>query len=195
MIVFKFKKCSLTFNFSFFASLALILLLKDERVVLMGVGACLIHECGHIIAMISVKEPTSEIVFSGIGIKIRKVKPPLRRFKTDLFVLSAGIATNIIISVIILISRLPYLVFAQVNITIAVFNLLPFEIFDGGQIRELLIYRFFEYENASKLLRVLRKFDFILILVSFVALILIGNRNPWLYITLLVFIVINNFDG
>jgi Zn-dependent protease len=185
----------LSFHFTFFASFALILLFKDVDIVIIGFCTCLLHEIGHILAMMFCRNPAEKIVFYGMGIKISGTNRDFLPFENDFIILSAGIFTNIIAAIVSFLSKTDHsIMFAQVNLLIAAFNLLPFEIFDGGRIRELLIYNYFEFITADKILKALKKIDFIVFGFAFFTLIFTGIKNPWIYIGILFYLLVGMID-
>ena len=69
MIEFKVKSIKICFHFSFFAIIALLLLMENHRYALYGLYACIIHELGHLMMMQTLGVKTDKIVFYGAGIQ------------------------------------------------------------------------------------------------------------------------------
>jgi Zn-dependent protease len=194
MIKLKFKEINIVFRFTFFAVAAIFLLFRDNEIALMGIAASLIHEFGHIFVMKLLGVRLNSVEFYLLGIKISKSKSQIIPYNRELLVLIAGVAVNLVLSAILLLSRNPHLTsFGIVNAAIGVFNLLPFKILDGGQIKELLIERYAKsFENQIKI-----KISFkivTIIIVSAVCLILLINKNITVAFVLLFFLLFEIFD-
>ena len=70
MFSFKIKNLLISFSFSFFAIIALLILIDGTNYAMLGLIACLIHELGHIFIMCLLNISPSRIIFYGSGIKI-----------------------------------------------------------------------------------------------------------------------------
>jgi Zn-dependent protease len=155
----------------------------------------LLHEIGHILAMAICKNPVRKIVFYGMGIKINGANPDNLTYENDFIILFAGIFVNCIAAIISFLSKVDHLIiFAQINLLVATFNLFPFDIFDGGRIRELFIYRYFEYIKAQKILKVLKHIDIITFIIVLLAIFTSGIKNPWIYGGVLFFLLMGMLD-
>ena len=69
MFELQFRKITVAFDFSFFASVSLLILLGSGYAVL-GLAACLLHELGHLAVMKICSVPAKRVLFYGAGIKI-----------------------------------------------------------------------------------------------------------------------------
>jgi Zn-dependent protease len=192
MIKLKFKDFNIVFRFTFFAVAAIFLLFRDNEIALMGIAASLIHEFGHIAAMKMLGVKLTSVEFYLLGIKISKKQ--LLPYNKEFLILIAGIAVNLTISAILILTDNPGLrTFGMVNAIIAIFNLLPFKMFDGGQIKDLLIERY--CSSSENLFRIKTSVKFItLILVAVVCLILLINKNINTALALLFFLLFEVFD-
>jgi Zn-dependent protease len=194
MIIFTFKKLNITFHFTFFAALALILILRNNAVVYMGIAACLIHEIGHLTAMFICREKVKEIVFYGAGIRIQTKKKYGLSFHNEIFIIISGIFANLLCTICLLNINNGYAtLFSQVNLIIALFNCLPFTLFDGGKLRDLIISRYIPLSKYDKYLNNFKIYDFFLFLVFVLILFISGNRNPGVYLSLLFFAFHGNY--
>lgn len=127
-------KIRISFHFSFFAAISLMLLL-DGSCLLLGFYACLLHEMGHLAAMLCLNVPVSEICFYGAGVKIVPKKSSLTGYGKELAVLAAGPLANIIafaMSYFFIGGQAA--VFGAISLVTGLFNLLPLKGFDGGRI-------------------------------------------------------------
>jgi Zn-dependent protease len=115
-------------DFTFFAVVAMFAALDTTGFALMSLVVCLIHECGHLIAMR--KKPNS-ITFRGGGVRIESDSDSVA-------VLIAGSALNIVIFAVLW-TVLPKtdiypVMFAMMNLAIGLFNLLPVGCLDGKRL-------------------------------------------------------------
>ena len=131
MISFKLKGISVRIDFTFLVFNALIFLVRDSSLILAFYTACAVHEAGHIIALEITGGSISGIVMSGAGIRIDTQKSCTYSIRKSLFVLVAGPAVNLIMYVLF---RRCGGAFPVINLTLALYNLLPFRSLDGGAI-------------------------------------------------------------
>jgi len=133
MINFKISGIQITFEFSFFAFMALMNIFYKELAMLL-LGACLVHEAGHIIAVYSFDGRIKAVSFSAMGIKIVSDKSACFSDIKEIIILMFGPLFNFIFFFFsVLIFPLSE-EFAYINLALAVFNLLPFSKLDGGNI-------------------------------------------------------------
>lgn len=189
MIVLPFKRFTVCLHFSFFATVSLLILLENNSYALLALYACIIHETGHIIAMILVKQQIEKLCFYGAGIKIINRKTTEQKsFVEDAFVLSAGCLINItiyIIAVLFFGNNKDVLFFGVINLMIGLFNLLPVNAFDGGKLLVLLFYKAFSIDIACEMEKYLKKINILIVFTVIIAFALYGCTNFTLYITLL----------
>ena len=151
----KFKNCLIIISFPFLALISALLLLDDNSTMCWGLLAAFIHECGHIWAMILRKSKPREICFRSFSIDIIDVSNTQRDYNADIFILLAGPLLNLTIAAVLLSSHRIFncqslQVFAVANLFLAVFNLLPIETLDGGQIALNLLLRKCNIKTAER---------------------------------------------
>lgn len=125
-------------EFSFPAVIALILLTGGRTGELMVMlMCCALHECGHLALMFILHRRPERISFYGGGIRITPQVGRLGSTYGDIAVLLAGCCVNFLLA---LGSYLTHGMnfFTVTNLTLGVFNLLPFRYFDGGQVLNIL---------------------------------------------------------
>ena len=128
--------------------------------------AAILHELGHIAAMALCGQRVESITVLPFGIDIKK-KGCLSSYKEDVFVASAGIATNLLL--ILICSFLPkndtLTYFKYANLLLITINVLPVKTLDGGQIMRSWLLLWLEPDKAEGVLNVF-SFIFILLLSS-----------------------------
>lgn len=149
MIRFKAFGTPIEIHFGFFAVIALVLSTNTSKYALLGISACCVHEFGHLIFAKLLRVKVNRLTLYGAGMKLN-AETFGQPFMTELFLLFAGILFNMLAAVICFAFGNEYLnVFAIVNLLTALFNLLPFDNFDGGRIILLLLKKFFSYNAAE----------------------------------------------
>ncbi len=186
MFELKLKKVTVVFDFSFFATVSLLILLKSGAYAIIGISACLWHEFGHLAAMQMCSVPVKKIVFYGAGIKIIPDKLiDFTDYRSSMLIYLAGSALNLISSLALSFSSMPELrLFASFNAVIGAFNLLPLQYWDGGKIILLIIQKLCSFQRACILERYLKWINMILIFIVLIAFSFTGRGNITLYITL-----------
>ena len=109
---------------------------QDQSGVAAALTACLLHELGHLAAMLLFGErPRALYLYAG-GIKLIPPRRSPSRGRQAV-ILSAGCAVNF------LLARISYLIGAErlmyVNLAVGILNLLPFSALDGGRLAELCL--------------------------------------------------------
>ena len=126
-------------NFLFFCLLTAFVIIESSKVFVWGLSSALIHELGHIIIMILVGHKPSKIAFNLFDIAIKDDKRNRRNYREDIFILLGGPIANFIMGVIlwwlyIRCKNQNVMVLLTENLFLGIFNVLPIESLDGGQI-------------------------------------------------------------
>lgn len=184
MLELKFKGITIAFNFSFFAAVTLLTLLKDNNYAFWGLSACLWHELGHFIVMHIFEIPVKNVIFYGAGIKIIPDKQiDFTSFGKLLAVYFAGSIFNFAAAAIVCLNG-NLKILGTINAVIGIFNLLPLQYLDGGKILVALIYKLCSFSIACQLERYIKWANVFLIAVTIIIFIIVGGGNFTLYITL-----------
>jgi len=160
-----------TADLTFFAVLAMFAFFDTGGYALMSLAACLIHELGHLVAMLIRGQKPTAITFRGGGVCIDT--PP--ESTPSLFVLIAGSAANFGVFVgAFFVAGQPHdelfpIMFAFTNLWIGLFNLLPIGCLDGNRI----LARFL----PAKVLRVIEVVTVIAVVTAVAAMIFRGEVN------------------
>lgn len=139
------KNTRIRFSFGFFAVWSLIIISctycggsgsSGAQLAQYAAASCLLHEAGHIIAMQLFGIKIRHITFYSGGISV-KSSPPLECTGSfvEAAVLAAGSAFNLIIAAAAYIAGSRLLMLT--DLSLALFNLLPFSALDGGRLLRL----------------------------------------------------------
>lgn len=151
MIELKLKRAALRLDFSFFAVIALFLLLDTTGFGLMALLACALHELAHMLAMAIFGISADEITFYGAGIRISSARTEFAKPMVKALILSAGCAANFALAVIFWRSAQPE--YAAINLFTGIFNLLPIGELDGAGLLNLLLLRVCRAEKIDGIMR------------------------------------------
>ncbi len=187
MFEISYKNVKICFYFSFFATVSLLMVLKNSEYTRYAFYACLLHELGHILAMLFFSEKISRIMFCGIGIKIVQLKNEIFvKFGNQLVILLAGCLMNFTIFALSLVFKnAEFALFGAINLSIGIFNLLPISSLDGGKILNVIWFKFLSYDKAVKAESFTTKLGIVLIPLFGITLILLNIGNFTLHLTLI----------
>lgn len=151
---FEFLGCTFTVSFPFLTIITLLLLVDNDGMIVYGVVAALIHELGHISAMMIKKCRPQRINFRAFDINIIDKNRAKRHYNDDVFILAAGPLANIIFCALLCCifkatGHIWLLKPIYENLFIAAFNILPIESLDGGQIFFNLLSRKLSIKTAE----------------------------------------------
>lgn len=185
MFELKFGKICIAFDFSFFASVSLLMILGNGYAV-SGLAACIWHELGHLLIMKISGIKTKRILFYGAGIKITPDKQLcFTSFGTELLVLMGGSLANFAAAAVFGLSdSFEMKLFSAINAVIGVFNLLPLQYLDGGKLIIAVIYRICSFSRACMLERYLKRLNIFMIILIMICFAFVGKGNFTLYITM-----------
>lgn len=142
-------------SFYFFALLAAFFILEPDNITACGALSAILHEAGHLTAMLIVPGASVErVTISACGLRITaRLRGQYRGWG---LVCIAGAAANLALSAVLfpaaLISGSHFLsVLASANICIGAVNLLPVEPMDGGQLMRAVLLRIASPERADRI--------------------------------------------
>lgn len=137
MISFTLNKTEIRLDFSFFAAVAIFVLLDRTGQSITALAACITHEMAHLISMWCFSVNASSITFYAAGISVNSEQLEFTPFGVRLSVYSAGAAMNIIVAVALFL--LGRKLEGFINLFTGLINLLPIGGLDGARILDLLL--------------------------------------------------------
>jgi len=179
MIKTKLADTELGVDFTFFAVVTMFLTLDTTGFALMSLAACIIHEAGHLLALLLTGGRLDSLVFRGGGIRIAADN-------TDsVFVLIAGSAVNIVLF-FVLYFTLPKtdiypIMFAVLNLVIGLFNLLPIGCLDGSKLLSLFV--------SHKICKVIEIIAITGVVTAIIFVVLNKNEINFTLIAVLIYVV------
>lgn len=155
--------CTIELSFLFVAATACSVLLDHTGCILSTLLASFLHECGHLVAMIVLGGLPEQITFGIFNIDIIDVHRTERGYKQDIAILLAGPAVNLtMFAVLFTISGLmpgvDFLFAASAHLIIGLFNLLPVESLDGGQVLYSFLCERVSPEKAGRVVQIVSFF-------------------------------------
>lgn len=179
MINIRAYKTNIKIDFSFLAVLLIFMLVDESGYGLMAVYACLIHEIGHLIAMVAVRLNPDEIFFYGAGIRIKAYDEYKLSYMEEIFVLCFGSVVNLLVFLVLYFTSdsQGISIFAVIHLLIGLFNLSPITIFDGGRIIELILMRKMDMDTAELISRIVSAIFTLVMLFAAISLYSLGKVN------------------
>lgn len=184
MLELKLKKTVLCLDFSFFAVVALYLLLDESGFGLAALGACALHETAHFIAMALFGVSVERVTLYGAGIRITsflECVPPLRR----VVILGVGCLANFAAALVFW--RLGELGAFAVELFTGIFNLLPLGALDGAGLLKMFVIKRCKAENVDRVMNLASVISAVLVAA---AVIFAGGAASFTLITTALYIII-----
>lgn len=122
-------------KFSFLVFNALLFMFRDAELISAFYIACILHEMGHIFALLFTGGELKSVELSWSGIKMSA--SPCRSIKSGIFVLLSGPAVNLILYGILTAFGIKGFL-SLFNLAEGLFNLLPYSMLDGGAVLNLI---------------------------------------------------------
>lgn len=152
MLELKLKHSIIALDFSFFASLAIMMLTKENSIGIIALAACGFHELSHLVVMIILGVSVDRITFYGAGIRISSTEIEYAKPPVKIPVLLAGSFGNFLGAIMLWTAG--FKTAALINIFTGVFNLLPIGEFDGALLLKMLLIHRASPDKIDMLLRI-----------------------------------------
>lgn len=138
MMEIRLGKVRCRFSFGFFALLAVYMLLDTAGLGLPALFAVTLHEGGHLAALYACGGRLERVVFAPYGIRMEK--RGMLTYRGEAAVYLGGVCANAT-ALLVCLALGKWGNFAQVNLLLAVFHLLPVGRLDGGALLRLALCR------------------------------------------------------
>lgn len=193
------KGVRLSVSFYFAAVLALMLSLRAPGEVLLALFSSILHECGHLAAMIACKNEIKAVRLEITGMNIIRNESDFLSFRQEIFIALSGPLTN---AGIFLLCGVLYWIFqknifltaACINLLLAVFNLLPVKRLDGS----MALYFLLSLRFSQAFCRAALKISSVMVLAPVylwgIYVFLAGNKN-FTVIIIAVFLTLSMLGG
>ena len=192
---FKISEIDCEITFLFVAVLAFVSVADATTNILLTLLASLIHECGHLVAMIIMGNKPQKVVFELGGINIVKQSKTFLSLNKEIIIALSGPLVNFIAlvlscSIFAFFNNEKILTFTSVNLILMVFNLLPIKSLDGGR---ALFYYLSKKHSISTCRKVLISLSIFFISLTFIwgIYILIYTRYNFSLIIIAIFLTIS----
>lgn len=190
MVELKLKRTLLRLDFSFFAVIALYLLLDESGFGLAALAACAMHEAAHFIAMAVFGIPAEQLTLYGAGMCITSSGTEYAKPFQKAVILSAGCFANFAAGFVFW--RLgEYAAFA-VNLFTGIFNLLPMGKLDGAGLLKMAVIKHCKAERVDTIMKIASIVSGLLCAAAFIAA---GGRVSFTLISTALYIIIMGVFG
>ena len=163
MIIFKFFGIKFKISFLFLSLIAWMFLFDKDSIFLIYFFSTIAHEISHILFLKLFDVKIREISFTAFGFVIKKEKEVA--ILQEILILMSGCVANFALILIFLFFKKNIVVI--INLLILVFNMLPFEKLDGGEILNIVLENFLNFKLSFFICKVMSMLTiFILIFLS-----------------------------
>lgn len=141
----------------FFLIITVMLMTGDTGTVVNSILSSILHECGHIAAIVFLGERIKRLLFCSAGLRIdRRINPSLS-FGGEILISAAGVSVNFTLCIAAYIiykltGQTFFLSFFAVNLAIGLFNLLPIEPLDGAKVLYFILCRRIPQQKAENII-------------------------------------------
>lgn len=177
MFSFRIKRTVITVDIGFLAVIAVISI-NSGKFSGVSFASCMIHEAGHLAAILITGVNVRRISFTLTGIRIKRSAEKICSDFTDIIILLCGPMASLTASVLCYFFAENSYAFS-VNLILGIFNLLPFSALDGGSAAELIFERCNIKAGAVCVLRFFNITANVLLIIYFAVH---GIRNISVYI-------------
>ncbi len=139
MVCIRLGGITLLADFTAPALLCLLMLIQPQSAVLRVLGACVLHESAHFLAAAITGRKPDTLRISAVGMRLTLKQPALCPLPAYACILLAGAAANLAAAFCCRIAGLHQA--AAVQLSLGLFNLLPYRCTDGGTLLHLLAER------------------------------------------------------
>ncbi len=149
----KLGKTILRINISFAAAVTLTLILDESGLCAAALFCCIVHELGHIVCLLILGEKPQLIELSFYGIKLKRQNISELKSFGEIIIYASGPAANFALSALLFVCGNAYGIrtAAVISLCVGLFNLLPCQPLDGGNILRCFLGRRMGDERCGKI--------------------------------------------
>lgn len=154
------KKIKISFDYITVAFICIMIICGNDTKYLTAMLCTVIHECGHIVVMLRHGRGQIDVSVNLFNIAISDKDRNCRSYREDIMIICAGPLANILTAAVF---GIIYVFFpdsrifdtVMISIALAVFNLLPMESTDGGQLLYIFLCRRIPQQTARRIMTVI----------------------------------------
>ena len=184
-------------GFTFFLVLAILLCFDFKEEIKLALLFSLLHEAGHLSAILCLKQRPKLVCFGLFGMTIVEGNITDYNYRQELITALSGPAVNLVFAAafLLLFEQFDKTVFLKcfaINAAIALFNLMPVFSLDGGRALEALLKAKISPQNADRIMKLV-SFVFVVLIDCFGIYVLIKSEYNFtliiigIYLTVLIF--------
>lgn len=194
---FVFKGVKFKIGFLFVATVAVLLCFNTGIQIQFAVLFALLHEAGHLFAIVISGEKPESISFGLFGMTIIRQNDITQNFKQEVFTALAGPLTNFTIALILLCFWYEYksdtlIIAISVNIILGLFNIMPVFSLDGGNALDNYLKLKYEDDKCEKILRIV-SLCCLTIMMAFGFYILIVSKYNFTFLIITIYLTVMLF--
>lgn len=147
-------------SLSFVLVLLTMLIVCDEKIVMLCLTASLLHECGHLFFMLLYGEKILSIDFGAFGVRIERACNTSLSYKKEAIVALGGILINFFLAFLSIIyyylmKSQTALIFALINLLTALFNCIPVYVLDMGRALKCVLMLISDEAESERVLSII----------------------------------------
>lgn len=149
----KLGRTVLRINISFAAAVTLTLIIDESGLCATAFFCCIIHELGHIVSLLVFGEKPKLIELSFYGIKLERFGTSGINSLGEIIIYASGPTANFALSALLFIFGNTHgmKTAAVISLCVGLFNLLPCQPLDGGNILKYFLERRTDYERCERI--------------------------------------------
>lgn len=184
-------------GFLFTASIAFLLVFNVNELIRLSILFSLIHELGHLIAIMLCKEKPERISFGPFGMTIVRESDITQDYQKEFITAVAGPLTNFFTALIFHLINIKLqneliLKIIIVNLIIGSFNIMPVFALDGGRALESILKYNFEEETSERILKTV-SFVTLVIMMGFGFYILLTTHYNFTFLAISIYLTVMLF--
>ena len=179
MVCLKIGGMTVAADFTAPALLALLALMQPQEDVLRMIAACVLHESAHFLAAALTCQKPDTLRISAAGMQLSLRKDALCPLSSLTAILLSGVCANLLAAACLF--RAGFSAAAQANLSLGLFNLLPYSSTDGGTLLAAFAEHLLLTRHPDRIQPFLRRTALLTTVLLASAMCAAGIRNPSLW--------------